>query len=215
MTIIYIGHGQSSLFREHGRGYNSAVFTGLVERLGRVVSMKKGRLVVDTGWDDVREGESVAVNGCCLTWDRGGFHAVPETLKRTNLGDLRAGDRVNLERALRAADRLGGHFVQGHVDGTGVVRRIGPELRVEIAPELANGIVSKGSIAVDGVSLTVVSVGRDYFTCALIPTTRRVTTLGFRRPGERVNLELDILGKYVRKPSRITPDLLKRAGFID
>lgn len=191
------------------------MFTGLVERLGRVVSMRKGRLVVDTGWDDLREGESVAVNGCCLSWDRGGFNAVPETLKRTNLGGLRAGDRVNLERALRATDRLGGHFVQGHIDGTGIVRKTGAELRVEIAPELANGIVPKGSIAVDGVSLTVVDVGRDYFTCALIPLTRKLTTLGRRKPGERVNLELDILGKYVRKTSRITPEFLKRAGFVE
>lgn len=191
------------------------MFTGLVQRVGRVVSFRAGVLVVDTGWTDLEEGESVAVNGVCLTHSRGRFRVVPETLRKTALGELRSGHRVNLERALRPLDRIGGHFVQGHVDGTGVVLKTGAELRVGIEPALAGGIVPKGSIAVDGVSLTVVEVGRDFFTCALIPHTRKHTTLGQRRSGSRVNLELDVLGKYARKLSRITPEFLERAGFAD
>lgn len=178
--------------------------------------MNRGRLVVDTGYDDLRRGDSVAINGVCLTVvTPGAFDVVAETLRKTNLGRLRTREQVNLERPLRPMDRLGGHFVQGHVDGTGIVRKNGAELRVEVAPELSSGMVPKGSIAVDGVSLTIVEVERDSFTCALIPTTRKRTTLGFRKPGDRVNLELDILGKYARKSSRITPEFLREAGFLE
>ena len=191
------------------------MFTGIVDRMGRVVRPGR-RFVVDTGWKDLRPGESVAVNGVCLTVVRspGGraeFDVVRETMRRTNLGDLRRGDRVNLERALRLGDRLSGHIVQGHVDGTGIVRRTGATFRVETP--LARQLVTKGSVAIDGVSLTVVDVEPDAFTIALIPTTLRITNLGRRRKGQRVNIELDVLAKYVRRASRITRDWLRRAGF--
>ncbi len=191
------------------------MFTGIVDRMGRVVRPGR-RFVVDTGWKDLRPGESVAVNGVCLTVvrapeGRAEFDVVRETMRRTNLGDLRRGDRVNLERALRLGDRLSGHIVQGHVDGTGVVRRTGATFRVETP--LARQLVTKGSVAIDGVSLTVVDVEPDSFTIALIPTTLRITNLGRRRKGQRVNIELDVLAKYVRRASRITRDWLRRAGF--
>ncbi len=191
------------------------MFTGIVDRQGRVAAPGR-RLAVDTGYGDVRAGESVAVNGVCLTaarvsGGRVGFDVVRETLSRTTLGNLRRGDSVNLERALRAVDRLSGHVVQGHVDGTGRVARTGAILRVETP--LASQLVPKGSIAVDGVSLTVVDVEPGAFTVAIIPTTRRVTTLGRIRKGGRVNLELDILSKYLRRPSRITREFLEKAGF--
>ncbi len=182
---------------------------GRIRRPGR-------RLIVDTGWDDLRPGESVSVNGVCLTvvsapGGAAAFDVVRETMSRTNLGDLRRGDFVNLERALRVGDRLSGHIVQGHVDGTGIVRRTGAILGVE--SPLSRQMVTKGSVAINGVSLTVVDVEPDYFTIALIPTTLRITNLGRLRRGRRVNIELDILAKYVRRASRITKDWLRRAGF--
>lgn len=208
------------------------MFTGLVEAMGRVRSVRKtragARLEIDVPWA-VRAGESIAVNGACLTVvtdssDRAAFDAIPETLKRTGLGALRRGDRVNLERALRAGDRLGGHFVQGHVDATGTVDRIargrsGVVLRIAVAPETARLMIEKGSIAVDGVSLTVVEAGPDFFTVALIPVTLRETTLGRVKRGARVNIELDMIGKYVdrlvgRRRGGLTRDLLSRAGFV-
>lgn len=156
---------------------------------------------------DLREGDSVCVNGACLTvvavqpplfW----VEAVEETLTRTNLGSLKVGDKVNLERALAATGRFGGHFVQGHVDGTGMVAQIVPRFRSKVmrilSPrELMPYIVPKGSIAVDGVSLTVVDVGDDWFTVSLIPFTLERTTLGMKKVGDTVNLEVDILAKYV------------------
>ncbi len=191
------------------------MFTGIVDRMGRVAKPGR-RFVVDTGWNDLRAGESVAVNGVCLTvvkapGGRAEFDVVRETLSRTNLGDLRRGDRVNLERALRVGDRLSGHIVQGHVDGTGVVRQTGTTLRVE--SPLAAQLVTKGSVGLNGVSLTVVDVEPDSFTIALIPTTLRITNLGRLRKGQRINIELDILAKYVRRASRITKSWLRRAGF--
>ncbi len=192
------------------------MFTGLVEKVGRVLSMERGKLVVDTGFGDLKAGESVSVNGVCLTWSRGGaFRVVKETLSRTNLGSLKRGHRVNLERALLPTDRLGGHIVQGHVDGTGVVIRNGKELHVKVPVEIASQVVVKGSVAVDGVSLTVAGVSFDSFWVALIPHTRKQTTLGERKKGQKVNVELDILGKYVRRASRITPEFLDAAGFRD
>lgn len=190
------------------------MFTGIVDRKGTVVRPGR-RLEVETGYADLKPGESVAVAGVCLTvarrrGTRAGFDLVPETLKRSTLGSLRKGSVVNLERALRAGDRLSGHVVQGHVDGTGVVARAGATLRIETS--LAPRLVPKGSVAVDGVSLTVVDVEPESFTVALIPTTRRITTLGRARKGDRVNLELDVLTK--KKPSRITKELLAKAGFL-
>src|SRR6185503_19392828 len=156
------------------------MFTGIVERTGRVIALGR-RLVVETGWTDLALGESVAVAGVCLTVarltpDGPRFDLVPETLKKTNLGHLRRGNRVNLERAIRHGDRISGHLVQGHVEGTGRVTQSGTTLRIESA--LAPQMIPKGSITVDGVSLTIVDVDPDAFTVALIPTTRRITTLG-------------------------------------
>ena len=191
------------------------MFTGIVETVGRIASLEPRdalvRLVVECPAivEGVGLGDSVAVNGACLTVvaneaGRLSFEAVKETLDRTSLGDLGAGSRVNLERALRADARLDGHIVQGHVDGAGRVRaleRRGDDVRlaVDCGPEVADFLVPKGSVAVDGVSLTVVDVDADGFDVALIPHTLEVTTLGERRPGDRVNLEADVLGKYVKR----------------
>jgi riboflavin synthase len=190
------------------------MFTGLVEALGEVRELTAegaGRaLTVAVPFAaELTLGESVAVNGTCLTvvaHDAATcrFEVGPETLLRTNLGELRAGDRVNLERSLRVGDRLGGHWVQGHIDGVGrIERRVpdGPWLGVWFScpPELAAQMVPKGSVAVDGVSLTLVEVTAGGFSVALIPHTLDHTTLGFKRPGDAVNLETDILAKYVWK----------------
>jgi riboflavin synthase alpha subunit len=191
------------------------MFTGIVERMGRVVRPGR-RLVLETGWNDLAPGESVGVSGVCLTVARldgplAHFDLVAETLKKTNLGALRRGDRVNLERALRHGDRLSGHLVQGHVEGTGRVTQAGRTLRVET--DLAPQMIPKGSITVDGVSLTIVDVDSDAFTVALIPTTRRITTLGAVRKGARVNLELDAMTKRPVRVSKITREFLQKAGF--
>jgi riboflavin synthase alpha subunit len=190
------------------------VFTGIVMALGRVVRLAESGGRVDLEIDapaeltrDVATGDSISVDGCCLTvtaraGTRLSFQAVPETLRLTALGDRAVDDRVNLERALRADSRLDGHIVQGHVDGVGRIESLlerGEDVRMRIAcdPELTRLLVHKGSVAVDGVSLTVVDPDRDGFSVALIPHTLRATTLGQRRAGERVNLEADVLGKYV------------------
>lgn len=170
----------------------------------------------------IRPGESVAVNGVCLTALSGeglAFDAVPETLSKTTLGSLRKGNRVNLEPALRAGEPLGGHFVQGHIDGTGevreVARRRGVVLRVDVDPSLTRFMIPKGSIAIDGVSLTLVDVEADTFSVALVPFTLRHTTLGKLRRGDRVNVETDLLAKYAqRRKDGVTKDLLRRAGFL-
>jgi riboflavin synthase len=201
------------------------MFTGIVEGLGRVAALEPQaagptpagpagggtRLTVEAAWLDGRlaVGGSVAVNGCCVTATEvmdGQFGAdlVAETLRRTTLGRLAAGDPVNLELPLRADGRLGGHLVQGHVDGVGRVlaRRPvpgGEEVSVALAPALARYVVEKGSIAVDGVSLTVTAAGPDHFALALVPHTLAVTTLGRRQVGDAVNLEVDILAKYVER----------------
>jgi riboflavin synthase len=208
------------------------MFTGLVEALApveRVEAEEDGRaLAVAAPFAaELAPGESVAINGACLTVvardDRTArFQAGPETLRRTTLGELKPGDRVNLERALRVGDRLGGHLVQGHVDGLGRIasRRRQGEWEVvwfSCPAELAGQMVSKGSVAVDGVSLTVVDVTADGFSVALIPHTLAQTTLGFKPPGASVNLETDILAKYVWKCLRgggVTPETLKQAGFL-
>jgi riboflavin synthase len=192
------------------------MFTGLVEALGVIDRVEPdgagGCLLVVRHLGLAPElalGESVAVNGACLTVvertaETFRFQAGPETLRLTNLGTLAAGDRVNLERAVRVGDRLGGHLVQGHVDGLGSVRERRREGEWEIVtfgcpPDLAAQMVPKGSVTVDGVSLTVVEVGRDSFTVMLIPHTLAHTTLGSRPVGSAVNLETDVLAKYVWK----------------
>ena len=189
------------------------MFTGLIEEGGRIAGVEPGdrgaRLVVSAAvvLEGLEVGDSVAVNGACLTAvaiTPGGFcvDCVAETLRRTSLGGLEAGDRVNLERPVRVGDRLDGHIVQGHVDGVGTVRAATPEggsTILEIVPPsgLLRYIVEKGSITVDGVSLTVAGRLADAFTVALIPHTMEVTTLGPHALGRPVNLEVDVLAKYV------------------
>ncbi len=182
------------------------MFTGIVEELGSVEQRDgaKVRLRAATVLDDTRIGDSIAVNGCCLTvvaFGEGWWEAdvSDETYARTNLGRLVPGEPVNLERPVRLADRLGGHLVQGHVDAVGEVVDPVPDLRVRMPAELARYLVVKGSIAVDGVSLTVVDAGDDSFTVAVIPHTAAVTTLGLRKPGDTVNLEVDVVAKYVER----------------
>jgi len=191
------------------------MFTGLVEALGTATSVAADgpgqKLVIrePSIAADLPLGASVAVNGVCLTVieriaDRFAFTAGPETLRLTNLGELQANDRVNLEQALRLGDRLGGHIVQGHVDGLGRITRRELQgewetVRFSCPAMLTREMVRKGSIAVDGVSLTIVEVGSDWFSVALVPHTLTMTTLGFKKPGETVNLETDVFGKYAAK----------------
>lgn len=192
------------------------MFTGLVEARGlvrEIVPEGPGvRLAIDVPeplhGDGCEIGESIAINGCCLTViandDAWSFQAGEETLAKTNLGDLRPGSPVNLERALPANGRLGGHIVQGHVDGVGRVDTIETsgewtDMWFRVPAELAGPMVPKGSVTVDGVSLTLVNVEPDRFSVALIPHTLEVTTLGVRAVGDAVNVETDVLGKYVWK----------------
>jgi len=191
------------------------VFTGIVEELGEVWSVTElvdaARLTVEGPkvTADVRHGDSIAVNGVCLTVAEaagGAFTAdvMRETLDRSSLGRLTAGDRVNLERAAALGGRLGGHLMQGHVDGTGTVINRRPAehwelVRFSLPRTLSRYVVVKGSIAVDGVSLTVVDVTDDEFVVSLIPTTLELTTLGRRQPGDLVNLEVDVVAKYVER----------------
>lgn len=189
------------------------MFTGIVEELGVVVRRDEGRLSVRAPLvaTDAAPGGSIAVNGCCLTvvevdgavWSA---DVVEETFRRTNLGDLRPSDRVNLERPLRVGDRVAGHLVQGHVDATGLVGAPAPDLRISAPPHLLRYVVEKGSITVDGCSLTVVEVRPEGFTVAIIPHTAEVTTLGLRKVGDRVNVEVDMIAKYTERllsgPSR-------------
>ena len=177
-----------------------------VERLSDAVRL---RVRAETVLEDTGPGDSISVNGCCLTVaERTGTtwtaDVMAETLAKTGLGSLEPGDRVNLERAARVGSRLGGHLVQGHVDAVGYVVRRDPGEHWEVVTismphELAPYVVDKGSITVDGVSLTVVEAGEDEFTVSLIPETLRRTTLGFREPGDPVNLEVDVIGKYVAR----------------
>ena len=191
------------------------MFTGIVEELGEVTAVEKladasrfrlrGRVVTE----GAKHGDSIAVNGVCLTvvdLGDGEFTAdvMAETPDRSSLGALDTGSRVNLERPMAVGGRLGGHIVQGHVDGTGhiVERRISENweiVKVSLPAHLSRYVVEKGSITVDGVSLTVVDAGTDYFTISLIPTTLALTTLGIKEPGDPVNLEVDVIAKYVER----------------
>jgi riboflavin synthase len=208
------------------------MFTGIIEELGEVVNAGP-RLSVRcrTVMSDMTEGASIAVNGVCLTavaLRPDGFSAdlAPETLRRSNLGDLRPGSRVNLERPLLPTSRLSGHIVQGHVDGTGELLALDPLgednwwLRIRVPAELDPYLVFKGSIAIDGISLTIAALERDVLSVTIIPHTYRNTTLAAYRPGARMNLECDILAKHVGKllgkvdvKERLTVEALREQGF--
>jgi riboflavin synthase len=208
------------------------MFTGIVEEVGHIQQVGQGSLTIEASHvlEDTRLGDSISVNGACLTVvakgrDHFSVNVVPETLAKTNLGLLRVDDPVNLERALRVTDRLGGHLVQGHVEGVGTISAIavqGEALLIDIQPPstLLRYIVVKGFIAVDGVSLTVVDCGANSFRVTVIPFTQQHTNLGNRCAGELVNLETDVIARYVeklvaqREPSRITWDFLAEHGFL-
>lgn len=190
------------------------VFTGIVEELGHLEARtgQRLRIAAELVLEDAALGDSIAVNGCCLTvvdqgdgwWEA---DVSEQTERVTNLADLAVGDPVNLERPLRLADRLGGHLVQGHVDGVAKVLDAVPDLRVSIPEGLGRYLVDKGSITVDGISLTIAGLTLDStdeasFTVAVIPHTSEVTNLGRRQPGERVNLEVDVVAKYVESMMR-------------
>ena len=211
----------------------AAMFTGLVQRIGTVRRVSRGAGLVleisaDAPWTKpLEEGESVAVDGVCLTvakCDGSRFTAdvLRETESRSGLGELVPGAKVNLERALRAGDAMGGHIVQGHVDCRGTLAAKTPrgrdfQLKVRCGRVLAAESVLKGSVAIDGVSLTISGLGDDWLAVDLIPTTAKETTLGLRKVGDKVNLEGDIVGKYVAKaasPRGLTEDALQKAGFI-
>jgi riboflavin synthase len=191
------------------------MFTGIVEETGRVTYMQPvrtgARIILEAPRivEGLKPGDSVAVNGCCLTvttidGSALGFDVLAETLRCTNLGDLESGSAVNLECALSAAGRLGGHFVQGHVDCSARILALEPvgadhRLEIELSPEQAKYVVFKGSIAVNGISLTVAEVHEDRFVIWIIPHTMEATTLGTAKPGDAVNLEFDLLAKYIER----------------
>lgn len=215
------------------------MFTGIVEETGVLRAIRRGAhssvlsIGADTVLSDLRIGDSVAVNGVCLTAtgkDSGGFTAdvMHETLDRSSLGSLAVGSRVNLERAMAAGGRFGGHIVSGHIDGTGTITALRRDdnavwYTVEAAPALLRYIVEKGSITMDGISLTVAAVEARRFSVSVIPHTAAVTILGEKRPGDTVNLETDIIGKYVEKllqpredpspASGLTLEFLAQNGF--
>jgi len=222
------------------------MFTGIIEEMGKLKKIQHGtdsaRLTFEAAevLKDVRLGDSIAVNGICLTvvhFNERFFDVdvMAETLRKTNLEDLKPGDRVNLEPALRAGDRLGGHIVSGHIDGVGVITRqrredIAVLTEIRAPAEVMRYVVKKGSTAIDGISLTVVDCTRDSFQVSLIPHTASLTTLGYKKTGARVNLEADIIGKYVERllgldrddagtpavgsRSGLTMDYLAENGFL-
>lgn len=214
------------------------MFTGIIEEVGQIRRMGNGQLAVDAVrvLNDVKLGDSIAVNGICLTvtsFDSQHFTAdvMPETFRRTSLAELKKGSLVNLERALSLNTRLGGHIVSGHIDGTGKIVSFTPEgnailLKVAAKRDILNYVVEKGSVALDGISLTVAAVSDNDFTVSLIPHTRDVTNLHSKKIGSLLNIETDIIGKYVEKmlqpvlekepeakPSKLTKAFLLENGF--
>lgn len=213
------------------------MFTGIIEELGTVKAVNKGResatleIGVEKVVGDLNLGDSIAVNGVCLTvvkFDSTGFSAevMAETLRKSNLGKLKSGDKVNLERAMRLGDRLGGHLVAGHVDATGTIKStvredIATVFTVEAPEEILRYVIAKGSVAIDGISLTVVDYDKKSFRVSIIPHTASQTTLGFKKSGDAVNLEADMLAKFVERllsgkagKEGIDKDFLGRHGFM-
>ncbi len=214
------------------------MFTGIIEHLGKVTQIKKQAdsavIVVDIAQmsKDVNSGDSIAINGACLTvthikGSEVSFDVSTETLSKTTIGELKASDRVNVESSLRIGDKLGGHFVTGHVDGVGAINRKESEtgqctMWFSVSKELANMMIKKGSVAVDGISLTIVELEEKTFSVALIPYTLEETSLGFKKVGQKVNIETDMLGKWVKRilvtddkaVSGITEEMLKEKGFL-
>jgi riboflavin synthase len=207
------------------------MFTGIIEETGKITRASPGRLVISAinVLEGLQLGDSLAVNGTCLTvigFDDSSFSVdvMPETLRRTNLGRLAAGDEVNLERALALGGRLGGHLVQGHIDATGWVRAVRRDgearlLEVEAPAEVMAYIVEKGFITVDGISLTVTGRGDGSFSVSIVDFTGRRTTIGQRQVGDTVNLEVDIMAKYVEQLTKsarsgVTADFLREHGFL-
>ena len=206
------------------------MFTGIVEEVGTVKSAQPGKLTIAAKKvvEGISLGDSIAVNGACLTvtaLDKEAFSidVMPETMRRTNLGVLRPGDGVNLERGLAVGQRMGGHFVQGHIDGTGRIISLIPEegavlMRVAAPADIMDYLVEKGFIAIDGVSLTIIGRDATSLTISLVAYTKENTILGQRKPGDVVNIEVDILAKYVEqlikgRKSGITPEFLAEHGF--
>ena len=213
------------------------MFTGIIERLGKVekITKKTSSMVIAVNLgdlvDDVKEGDSIAVNGICLTVTTKNnsivtFDVLNETIIRTSLKNVKTTDKVNIERALKVGDRMGGHFVTGHTDGTGIISKKMKQpgqttLWVRVDQELSDMMIVKGSVAIDGISLTLVNVQDVAFSVALIPYTLSETTLGFKDIGDEVNLEVDMIGKWVKKivsggesnNPGITVDNLKKQGF--
>ena len=216
------------------------MFTGIVEEMGKIVRVEKGakssRLTVsgDKIFSDLKLGDSVATNGVCLTvtsFSKGIFTAdvMNETLKRSNLGELRQGSMVNLERAMIANGRFGGHIVSGHIDGTGIITKIEQDdiavwYTIRADRKIMKYIIEKGSVAIDGISLTIAKVTDNDFSVSLIPHTAKETVLGYKKTGDTVNLENDVVGKYIEhflsfkeepetKSSGITKEFLLKAGF--
>ena len=207
------------------------MFTGIVEEVGKIKSTGQGKLVISAQLvlEGTNLGDSISVNGTCLTVVEMGndtftIEVMPETLRRTSLGDLRTGDEVNLERALAVGGRMGGHFVQGHVDGTGQIQSLTPEgdaiiMKVTAPAEIMHYAVEKGFIAVEGVSLTIVDCDAKSFSVSLVSFTRENTILGSKGPGDKVNLEVDIIAKYVERftgssKGELTSEFLAEHGFI-
>ena len=211
------------------------MFTGLIEEMGTVKSIKRrvGSMELTIfgkkATEDMKRGDSISINGVCLTVTQLPSYPVnqfsvdisPETLKKTNLGKLRTGEKVNLEKALKMGERLGGHFVTGHIDGVGIIKKKIKEgdtflFEIEASDEIMNYIIPKGSVTLDGISLTVVDFSKNRFSVSIIPHTLEVTTLGLKKVGDRVNLEADMIGKYVvklMKEKGVTLDFLKRYGY--
>jgi riboflavin synthase len=213
------------------------MFTGIIEEIGTIKSVHQGsksemlEISAVKIIDDIKTGDSISVNGVCLTvvsFNSGSFSAdvMPETMRRSNLGKLTTGSRVNIERAMRLSDRLGGHLVSGHIDGIGIIRKIWEEdnavlFTVAAGRSLQRYIIEKGSVSLDGVSLTVARVDDSSFDVSVIPHTFGNTTLGTKRLGDPINIECDMIAKYIEKlvvqkdeTGKITPEFLAEHGFI-